>query len=49
LKTLRKKFKDIPQGIEQTVLAVSDPIALESLLEHALDSQTLNEFAESLR
>jgi len=48
LTTLRKRFKKIPKGIEQAVLGKSDPIALESLLEHAIDSSTLDEFAEML-
>ena len=48
LKALRKKFKKVPKGIEESVLAMSDPIALESLLEHAIDSKTLDEFATML-
>ena len=48
LKALRKKFKKIPKKIEQSVLAMSDPIALESLLEHVFDSNTLDEFATVL-
>ena len=49
LTTLRKRFKNVPEGIEESVLAMSDPIALESLLETALDSDTLDEFAEVLK
>ena len=49
LKALRRKFKQVPQEIEESVLSMSDPIALESLLEHAIDSETLDEFAEALR
>jgi len=45
---LRKKFKKVPKRIEQAVLAMSDSIALESLLEHAIDSTTLEEFATVL-
>ena len=45
LTALRKKFTKVPKGIEKAVLAMSDPIALESLLEHAIDSNTLDEFA----
>ena len=48
LKALRKKFKKVPKHVEQAVLAKSDPIALESLLEHVFDSNTLDEFAEGL-
>jgi len=48
LKALRKKFKKVPKHVERVVLAKSDPIALESLLEHVFDSGTLDEFAEGL-
>jgi len=48
LTVLRKKFKKIPKEIETAVLTMSDPVALESLLEHALDSDTLDEFATVL-
>ena len=48
LKALRKKFKKVPKHIEQAVLAMSDTIALESLLEHVFDSNTLDEFATML-
>jgi hypothetical protein len=49
LTVLRKKFKKVPKGIEKAVLGMSDPIALESLLEHALDSETMDEFATALQ
>ena len=49
LVALRKKFKKVPKHIERAVLAMSDPIALESLLERVFDSDTLDEFAEVLR
>jgi hypothetical protein len=48
LTALRKKFNKVPKEIEQAVLAMSDPIALESLLDHAEDSRTLDEFATAL-
>jgi hypothetical protein len=48
LKALRRKFNQVPHEIEQAVLSKSDPIALESMLEHAIDSNTLDEFAEIL-
>jgi hypothetical protein len=44
LKALHKKFKNVPPKIEESVLGMSDPIALESLLEHVFDSNTLEEF-----
>ena len=49
LTALRKKFKRIPKWIEKSVLAMSDPIALESLLEHVFDSNTMDEFATALQ
>jgi hypothetical protein len=49
LRLLRKKFKMVPADIEEAVLAMSDPIALESLLDHADDSETLDEFAMALQ
>ena len=48
LKALRRKFNQVPKEIEEAVLEKSDPIALESLLEHAIDSETLEEFAKAL-
>jgi len=48
LTTLRRKFKKIPKRVEEAVLAMSDPIALDSLLEHAIDSGTLDEFVAVL-
>ena len=48
LKALRKKFENVPPEIEQAVLARTDAIALESLLEHVFDSDTLDEFATML-
>ena len=48
-KALRTKFKIVPKEIEESVLAMSDPVALESLLEHAIDSETLDEFATALQ
>jgi hypothetical protein len=48
LKALQKKFKKIPKNIERSVLSMSDLIALESLLEHVFDSNTLDEFATAL-
>jgi predicted transposase YdaD len=44
LAALQKKFKNVPQEIEAAVLAMSDPIALKSVLEHVIDSNTLEEF-----
>ena len=48
LTTIQRKFKQIPKEIEEAVLARTDSIALESLLEHAIDSGTLDEFVDGL-
>ena len=48
LAVLRRNFKNVPEHIEQVVLAMTDPIALESVLMHAIDSKTLDEFATVL-
>jgi hypothetical protein len=48
LTALRKKFVSIPRHIEEAVLSMTDPIALESMLEHVFDSNTLDEFATML-
>ena len=48
LAALRRKFKNVPGEIEESVLSMSDPIALKSLLEHAIDSETIDAFAEFL-
>ena len=48
LKALQKKFTKVPKRIERAVLAKSDPVALESLLEYVMDSDTLDAFAEML-
>jgi hypothetical protein len=49
LKALRMKFKQVPKDIEKMIVQMSDPIALESLLEQAIQSDTLEEFAEVLK
>jgi hypothetical protein len=49
LTALRTKFGRIPKDVEKAVLAMSDPIALESLLAQAIQSDTMDEFAEVLR
>ena len=49
LLVLRTKFNRVPKNIETAVLAMSDSIALESLLVHAIDSNTMDEFAEALK
>jgi hypothetical protein len=46
---LRTRFGKVPNDIEEAVLSMSDSIALESLLAQAIQSDTLEEFAEGLR
>jgi hypothetical protein len=46
---LRAKFKRIPKDVEKAVLAMSDPIALESLAAQAGQCDTMDEFAEALK
>ena len=48
LTALQTRFGNVPGDIEESVLAMSDPIALKSLLESAIHSETLDEFAEAL-
>jgi hypothetical protein len=49
LTVLRKRFRNVPLEIETAVLAMTDLIALESLLEHAVDCETLDEFSTALK
>jgi hypothetical protein len=44
LAALRRKFDQVPKEIEESVQEMSDPIALKSLLEHVIDSNTMEEF-----
>jgi len=48
LNAIRRKFKQVPKEIEDTVLAMTDPIALESMHGHVIDSNTLDEFTSML-
>jgi len=49
LAVLRGKFGNIPQAVEKSILAMTDPIALESLAVQVVHSKTMEEFAEALR
>jgi predicted transposase YdaD len=49
LVVLRAKFRKVPRHIETAIRWMSDPIALESLINEAIVSQTLDEFAEALK
>ena len=48
INALRTRFGKVPKDIEKAILAMSDSIALESLLVQAIQSDTLDEFAEGL-
>jgi hypothetical protein len=48
LAILRKKFVCVPKETEQTILAMNDPVALESWAVHAATCKTLDEFTEAL-
>ena len=49
LKILRKRFNRIPRDVENTIQKMTDPIALDSWAEHALDCQSMAEFAKAVR
>ena len=48
LNALRTRFGKVPKSIEKAILGMSDSIALESLHAQAIQSDTLDEFAEGL-
>ena len=49
LAILEVRFDEVSQEIKDTVQSMTDAIALESLVEHAKDCKSLDEFAEALR
>ena len=49
LAILEMRFNKVPQEIECTIRSMTDPIALESLVVHAKNCQSLEEFAETIR
>jgi hypothetical protein len=49
LTVLRARFKKIPKGVEKAILAISDPVALESWAAHAATCETMGEFADALK
>jgi hypothetical protein len=48
LKTLRKRFGNVPESISRSVNSYQDPIALDSFWELAMDCRTLTEFEQGL-
>jgi len=49
LKILRKKFQKIPKDVENKISKMTDPVALDSWAEHALDCQSMAEFSQAVR
>jgi hypothetical protein len=49
VKILRARFKKVPKDVEKAILAMNDPVALDSWAVHAATCETLDEFAEGLR
>ena len=49
LAILEVRFNDIPKETKDTVQSMTDPTALESLVEHAKTCNSLDEFAEAIR
>jgi hypothetical protein len=49
LNILRARFNRVPKETERTILAMSDPIALDSWAVHAATCQSMDEFISALR
>jgi len=47
--TLKQRFRGVPQEIKDTIQSMTDLVALESLLVHAENCGSLDEFAEALK
>jgi hypothetical protein len=48
LTVLRARFKRVPKEVEESILAMTDLIALDSWLVHAATCQSIDEFATAL-
>jgi predicted transposase/invertase (TIGR01784 family) len=48
LKTLKKRFGNVPESISQSVNSYQDPVVLDSFWELAMDCRTLTEFEQGL-
>ena len=46
---LRMRFENVPKEVEQTIRTMTDPATLKSLLVQAIQSKTIDEFADGLR
>ena len=49
LKILQKRFSKVPKSVEKAIRKMTDPIALDSYAEHALDCQSMGEFSQLIR
>ena len=49
LAILEVRFNEVPQEVEDTIRSMTDPIALASLMEHAKECKSLDDFAEALK
>ena len=49
LKVLRTKFRRVPRDVEKLIQSMTDSIALESWVEHAVQCQSMDEFAKAIR
>ena len=49
LTVLRARFRKVPKEVEKAILALSDPIALESWAVQAATCQSMDEFAQALQ
>ena len=49
VKVLRARFHRVPKETEKAILAMTDPIALDSWAVHAATCQSMQEFAEALK
>jgi hypothetical protein len=48
LRTLRRRFADLPDPVVAQVTRISDPDRLAALLDVAVDAHTLDDFAQML-
>ena len=49
LLTLTKRFKAVPQPLEEIILGIADLERLEKLADHAFDCESIEEFGKALK
>ena len=49
LKYLRKRFRQVTKDVENKIMSMTDPVALDSWSEHAWTCQSMDEFAKAIR